>query len=324
MTTRRGLSSGTRSNPSQKGERARKSERVDKRKLLVSFCLGLYQVQVSLGYRDRAYKGHSALCADDGKKGDRREKSDVHSILKTFPIRAHCTNHHFLLSHLQYVCGHKGRITLEKQWSRTRQAFALHTTRKDILVHDPSFTQYRTLGELFPPNSTCFMLGHPNYGCQGEVVQVGGGNVTRVFMPCTMGHVCLKVSAAHRGRVQLRFLEDPEPDLRSVIRARGDLSNRYMPGFRLAQALGISSHVLSRITGSIFINKSPKATDPDRQARVNVGLNLKVRDQRQATSSFLVFLRGSRCMNSSSTSATRKFADTPNEAMTTAGCTPKR
>lgn len=29
----------------------------------------------------------------------------------------------------KYVCGHKGRITLEKQWSKSRQPFALHTTR---------------------------------------------------------------------------------------------------------------------------------------------------------------------------------------------------
>ncbi len=155
----------------------------------------------------------------------------------------------------KYVCGHKGRITLEKQWSRTRQAFALHTTRKDILVHDPSFTQYRTLPELFPAESVCFMLGNPNYGCQGEVIQV---------------------AAAHKGRIQLKFTEVAEPDLRPVMKARHDLSVKYLPGFRAAQSLGISSHVLSRITGSIFINKSPRLTDADRQARVNVGLNLKV------------------------------------------------
>jgi hypothetical protein len=60
---------------------------------------------------------------------------------------------------LQYVCSHHGKITLEKQWSKTPQPFALQATRKDILVHDPSFTQYRTLPELFPVGSVCFMLG---------------------------------------------------------------------------------------------------------------------------------------------------------------------
>lgn len=51
-------------------------------------------------------------------------------------------------------------------------------------MHDPSFTQYRTLGELFPVGSSCFMLGQPHYGAQGKVLQV---------------------SAEHRGRVQLAF-----------------------------------------------------------------------------------------------------------------------
>lgn len=122
-------------------------------------------------------------------------------------------------------------------------------------MHDPSFTQYRTLAELFPAGSAAFMLGTPHYGCQGQVLQVADD---------------------HKGRVQLKFVERPEPDLRSVIRAKNELSLKYMPGYRAAQQLGISSNVLGRITGSIFINKSPREADADRQSKVNVGLNLKV------------------------------------------------
>jgi 5'-3' exoribonuclease 1 len=75
---------------------------------------------------------------------------------------------------------------LEKQWSKIAQPFALQATRKDILVHDPSFTQYRTLPELFPVGSICFMLGHPNYGAQGTIVDI---------------------SAEQKGRITLSFLE---------------------------------------------------------------------------------------------------------------------
>ena len=84
------------------------------------------------------------------------------------------------------------------------------------------------------------------------------------------------MSAAHKGRVQLSFAETVEPELGPVMRAKQSLSVTYAPGFRAAQRLGVSSHVLSRITGSVFINKSPREVEPDRQARVNVGLNLKV------------------------------------------------
>ncbi len=81
---------------------------------------------------------------------------------------------------------------------------------------------------------------------------------------------------AHHGRVRLLFSDPEEPDLAPVMRARQDLSVSFFPAYRAAQELGISGHVISRITGSILINKSPKEADPDRQSRVNVGLNLKV------------------------------------------------
>ena len=70
----------------------------------------------------------------------------------------------------KYICGQKGKITLEKQWSKISQPFALQTIRKDILVHDKSFTQYRTLPELFPVGSICFMLGEQLLGFHVDAV----------------------------------------------------------------------------------------------------------------------------------------------------------
>lgn len=100
------------------------------------------------------------------------------------------------------------------------------------------------------------MLGQQFYACQGEVVEVGSANMN--------------------GRIKLNFLEIEEPNLIEVKRKKDALSLQYFPGYRLAQSLGISSHLLSRITGSVFISKSPRETEPDRQSKVNVGLNLKV------------------------------------------------
>lgn len=165
----------------------------------------------------------------------------------------------------KYVCGPKGKITLEKQWSRISQPFALQTTRKDILVHDPSFAQYRTLDQLYPEGASCFMLGQPNYGCQGEVLQV---------------------SKEHKGRVQIKFVEPQEVNLGPVFRVKDELSVRYYPGFRAAQMLGVSSHLLSRITGTIFISKSPKGAESDRASRINVGLNLKLNKKNEEVAGF--------------------------------------
>merc|ERR1719400_678915 len=54
-----------------------------------------------------------------------------------------------------------------------------------------------------------------------------------------------------------------------------ELSLLYLTGYQAAQQVGISSHLLSRITGSIFIQKGPREVDSDFANRINVGLNLK-------------------------------------------------
>ncbi len=46
-----------------------------------------------------------------------------------------------------------------------------------------------------------------------------------------------------------------------------------MPGYILAQRLGISGYFLSRITGAVFITQGNR--DNPRPNRINIGLNLK-------------------------------------------------
>ena len=144
-------------------------------KLYILVSLSLRQIQISL--RDHHWScPHPDSCMpNDWKKGRQSDSSSDLRKALNFSLR-------YPFSRFQYVCGHKGRITLEKQWSRFPQVFALQTTRKDILVHDPSFTQYRTLGELFPENSFCFMLGQPHYGCKGKVAQISPEHKGRILL----------------------------------------------------------------------------------------------------------------------------------------------
>ncbi len=100
------------------------------------------------------------------------------------------------------------------------------------------------------------MLGQPYYGAEGRVLEVG--------------------TAELKGRVKIKFSDLEEPNLQALIRDKGKVSCAYYPGFKVAQILGLNAHVVSRITGTIFIVKSPKEADSDRQSKVNVGLNLKV------------------------------------------------
>ena len=57
-----------------------------------------------------------------------------------------------------------------------------------------------------------------------------------------------------------------------------EVTPTYWNGHKASQKLGIGYHLFSRITGSVFVNKSGKQADPDRASKTNIGLNLKVRN----------------------------------------------
>lgn len=69
----------------------------------------------------------------------------------------------------KYVFGQAGKITLEKIYSEIQTPYAIQTIVDDITVHDPSFVQFKTLEQVFPPGSKCFLLASPIYGGMGEV-----------------------------------------------------------------------------------------------------------------------------------------------------------
>lgn len=136
------------------------------------------------------------------------------------------------------------------------QSFALQTTRKDILVNDPSFTQYRTLPELYPNGSTCFVMAEEEslYGCQATV---------------------LKIDEEHKGRVQLSLLEPAEPCFDAIRELQKKSKSQYFPGWNASKKLGINSFLLARISGTMFVIKGPKEADMEHASKVNIGLNLK-------------------------------------------------
>ena len=148
----------------------------------------------------------------------------------------------------------KGRITLEKQWHHIAQQYALQAIVKDILVEDKQFQQYCTVEELFPPNTTVFMLGSPHYGCKGSV---------------------LKIAPEDKGRIKCRFEVPEDLDLAPAVAAASSSVMRYELGFRAAKQLAVSSHVLSRLTGTVYIVRGAKEQQADSASKSNIGLNLK-------------------------------------------------
>lgn len=66
----------------------------------------------------------------------------------------------------------------------------------------------------------------------------------------------------------------PEPNFDRIRKVQANTRMRYMPGNVAAQRLGISSHLLSRITGSIFVIDGD-ALNANNASKYNLGLNLK-------------------------------------------------
>ncbi|KAI1882663.1 hypothetical protein AGOR_G00237200 [Albula goreensis] len=159
-----------------------------------------------------------------------------------------------LLTGRKYVVGHNGVVQLEKQWAKQVLPFAYQTVVKDIKAFSCSFSRFKTLEELFPPATTLFMVGNPYYGAMGEVQESG--------------------DVINEGRIRVVFTVPCEPQLDALIQNQHKYSVKYSPGYVLASRLGITSYLVSRFSGSVFIGRGSKK-NPHGEQKANVGLNLK-------------------------------------------------
>uniref|UniRef100_A0A8C4E977 5'-3' exoribonuclease 1 n=1 Tax=Dicentrarchus labrax TaxID=13489 RepID=A0A8C4E977_DICLA len=159
-----------------------------------------------------------------------------------------------LLTGRKYVPKANGVVELEKQWSKQVLPFAYQTVVKDIKAFYSSMTCFKSLDELFPPTTTVFMVGNPYYGAMGEVQDSS--------------------DVIKDGRVRVVFNVPHEPQLDTLIQNQHKYCVKYNPGYVLASRLGITSYLVSRFSGSIFIGRGSKK-NPCGEQRANVGLNLK-------------------------------------------------
>ncbi|XP_053186193.1 5'-3' exoribonuclease 1 isoform X1 [Scomber japonicus] len=154
----------------------------------------------------------------------------------------------------KYVPKANGVVELEKQWSKQVLPFAYQTVVKDIKAFYSSLTCFKSLDELFPPATTVFMVGNPYYGAIGEVQDSS--------------------DVIKDGRVRVVFNVPHEPQLEPLIQNQHKYCVKYSPGYVLASRLGITSYLVSRFSGSVFIGRGSKR-NPCGEQKANVGLNLK-------------------------------------------------
>ncbi|XP_069565881.1 5'-3' exoribonuclease 1 [Brachyistius frenatus] len=159
-----------------------------------------------------------------------------------------------LLTGRKYVPKANGVVELEKQWAKQVLPFAYQTVVKDIEAFYSSLTCFKSLDELFPPSTTVFMVGNPYYSAMGEVQD--------------------SQDVIKDGRVRVVFNVPHEPQLEPLIQNQHKYRVKYSPGYVLASRLGVTSYLVSRFSGSIFIGRGSKK-NPCGEQKANVGLNLK-------------------------------------------------
>lgn len=153
----------------------------------------------------------------------------------------------------QYLLTTQGRMSLEKTWSEFPNPYAYQAVVADIAVNDPGYVLYKNITDVYTLKSVVFMLGHPHYGAMGEVIDPGVNVKT--------------------GRVKVAMRIVTEPNLDSVKKQFTDSEAQWMSKSIAAQRLGLSSHFLSRITGSIYVTQG--SAEAPENGKQNVGLNLK-------------------------------------------------
>ncbi|XP_072297045.1 5'-3' exoribonuclease 1 [Eucyclogobius newberryi] len=159
-----------------------------------------------------------------------------------------------LLMGRKFVPKANGVVELEKQWAKQVMPFPYQAVVKEIRAFYSSLTNFTSLDELFPPSTAVFMVGNPYYGAMGEVQDSS--------------------DVIKDGRVRVVFSLPHEPQLDSLIQNQHKYCVKYSPGYILASRLGITSYLVSRFSGSIFIGRGSKK-NPCGEQKANIGLNLK-------------------------------------------------
>ncbi|XP_059155106.1 5'-3' exoribonuclease 1-like isoform X2 [Physella acuta] len=145
-----------------------------------------------------------------------------------------------------YTFNSNGTVTLKKQFASAAVPYLHQMSIKDLDVEDSPDEVLKTLEEVFPKGCDIFMTGNPHYGAQGKVLEILGD----------------------QNRIRIAIDVKEEPDFRHM--SSSSMHERYFNNYQAAQQIGIDGHIMARITGSIFIEKSGV-----NGGKANIGLNLK-------------------------------------------------
>ena len=158
----------------------------------------------------------------------------------------------------KFIVKRSGEVVLEKYWSSTIEQFLHQTSLEYSKGRNPDREEHYRLTDFFRKGENVFLLANPHYGCEGKVLEV--------------------VNLEHP-RILAQFVVPEEPNLERMKVKAEEFEKSFIASYLAAQRLGISSHLLSRITGTIYLKK-----DANDSSRLNIGLNLKMTKQNMEVS----------------------------------------
>lgn len=97
---------------------------------------------------------------------------EINQLLHVLPLKSR-----------EYVCTSDGKMTSNKNWSPNELAVAPCTVLQDLIVFEGERQRFKPIQEVFPQNSTVFMLNKGYYGCQATVTSstVQSGRIKRMY-----------------------------------------------------------------------------------------------------------------------------------------------
>lgn len=158
----------------------------------------------------------------------------------------------------KFVVKRSGEVVLEKYWSSTTEQFLYQTSVKYSKGRNPDQEEHYQLTDYFCKGENVFLLANPHYGSEGKI---------------------LEVMNLEHPRILVQFVVPQEPNLDRLKAKADEFEKTFVASYLAAQRLGISSHLLSRITGTIYLKK-----DVNDSSKLNIGLNLKMTKQNMEVS----------------------------------------
>ncbi|MEQ2168261.1 hypothetical protein GOODEAATRI_012499 [Goodea atripinnis] len=161
-----------------------------------------------------------------------------------------------MLTGRKYVPKANGVVELEKQWAKQVLPFAYQTVVKDIKAFYSSMTCFKSLDELFTPSTTVFMV-------QDSQDVIKDGRIRVVFNVPHEPQLEHLIQNQHVRPISVKtwtchFISGNVINPHSFMWIFQKYSVKYCPGYFLASRLGISSYLVSRFSGSIFIGRGSK------------------------------------------------------------------